>query len=180
MNERDTFERSAPRQGQQRSVRADMRSCNTVATLSPALFFGLFYLPHGLLEALGGVTAVVFRQVEHAADLDSDTRYFVWYLFKPILRSRMALGAVPVGLAGLVATKGSASPTGNMLLHVPAGFSEWSPVRLLDKAATAFLRGEATPSGVLSVGPKPTPVDTTIAGEGDTWRSHADRNYITD
>jgi hypothetical protein len=137
------------------------------ATHSPALAFGLLYWRYLLMGALGGVTIVVFGLIKHTVDLDFDTRYFVWYLFKPILGALMGLVAVLVVLAGLVAIEGSASTRSPALLYVLAflaGFSERFSLRLLDRATTALLGGESTPSAAVPGAPKATSPGTTDAG----------------
>jgi hypothetical protein len=134
----------------------------------PALKFGLGYWRYLLLGALGGVTTVLFGLIKHTVDLDFDTRYFSWYLFKPVLGALMGLVAVLLILAGLVAIEGSTSTSSRALLCVVAfvaGFSERFSLRLLDKATTALLGGESTPSAILPTVPKPPPVGTT--GPGD-------------
>jgi hypothetical protein len=135
------------------------------AAHSPVLSFGLMYWRYLLMGALGGVTVVVFGLIKHTVDLDFDTRYFAWYLFKPILGALMGLVAILVVLAGLVAIEGPASTKGHSpaLLYVlafVAGFSERFSLRLLDKATTALLGGESTPTAALPVAPNATPPGT--------------------
>jgi hypothetical protein len=141
---------------------------NLEAKQLPALSFGLGYWRYLFLGALGGVTTVAFGLIKHTVDLDFDARYFAWYLFKPILGALMGMVAVLVILAGLVAIEGNTSTNSRALLYVVAfvaGFSGRFSLRLLDKATTALLGGESTPSAVLPVPPKPTSADTT--GQGD-------------
>ena len=111
--------------------------------------FGLSYWRYLLMGAAGGVTIVIWGLIKHTIDLDFDTHYLAWYLFKPVLGAIMGLIAVLIILGGFLAIQGTSVPQGSQLpLYIVAflaGFSERFSIRIIDRVMTAIFGGEPTP-----------------------------------
>ena len=111
--------------------------------------FGLSYWRYLLMGAVGGVTIVIWGLIKHTIDLDFDTHYLAWYLFKPVLGAIMGLIAVLIILGGFLAVQGTSVPQGSQLpLYIVAflaGFSERFSIRIIDRVMTAIFGGEPTP-----------------------------------
>jgi hypothetical protein len=130
--------------------------------LGPAAdsLFGFQYWRYLLMGALGGVTIVIWGLIKHTVDLDFDTNYFAWYLFKPVLGAVMGLIAVLVVLGGFFAIQGAAEPVGRLPLYMIAflaGFSERFSIRIIDRVTTAIFGGEPTPPPARPTVPQATP-----------------------
>jgi hypothetical protein len=115
------------------------------------------------------VTIVIWGLIKHTVDLDFDTSYFAWYLFKPILGAVMGLIAVLVILGGFIAIQGTAEPAGRLPLYIIAflaGFSERFSIRIIDRVTTALFGGEPTPPPARPTVPKTTPSGGGQEGQG--------------
>lgn len=139
--------------------------------LGPAAgsLFGFHYWRYLLMGALGGVTIVIWGLIKHTIDLDFDTSYFAWYLFKPILGAVMGLIAVLVILGGFFAIQGTTETAGPLPLYIIAflaGFSERFSIRIIDRVTTALFGGEPTPPPGGPTVPKAAPPGAGQKGQG--------------
>ena len=120
---------------------------------NPVVYFGSTYWRYLLMGTLGGLTIAIWGLTSHAANLDFDRSYAIWYWLRPLLGAVMGLIAVIAVQAGLLAVEGQAAhqpaPSGKLLLYILAflaGFSERFFIRVIDRVMTAIFSSEPAPA----------------------------------
>jgi hypothetical protein len=106
---------------------------------------------------IGGVTAVFFGLYRHASIRDFDAGFLLWYYFKPAIGIVIGPIVYLAGMAGLLATTGSANITSHHLLLIAAfaaGFSERFSLSLIDKIGEMVFGTPETPKKTESL-PQP-------------------------